>query len=158
MISVRSYLCITRLNLLLYWSFCPCDRLNWHNISAGILVPRIDQTYLDPPSNIFGPVWGILYILVDFTGSRLRNQVKKSHLFTLWLIQLAANSLWTPLFFGLQNIWLALIDILILDIILLLLLIKLKAYDRISMVLLLPYFLWVLFATALNFEIFRLNL
>jgi tryptophan-rich sensory protein len=48
-------------------------------------------------------------------------------------------------------------NIIILDAIVLTLLIKLKAYDKLSMILLLPYFLWILFVTALNFEIARLN-
>jgi translocator protein len=75
----------------------------------------------------------------------------------LFIIQLALNAAWTPLFFGLRNPLLGAIDILVLWVFLVL---TVRAFFKVSTVagwLLVPYLLWVTFAAALNIEIWRLN-
>jgi tryptophan-rich sensory protein len=75
----------------------------------------------------------------------------------LYLVQWALNALWTPLFFGLQRPGLAFAEILIL---MLAVIAGLVAFWRVKLaagLLLLPYALWVAFAAALNFTIWRLN-
>jgi tryptophan-rich sensory protein len=75
----------------------------------------------------------------------------------LFLIQLIFNAAWTFLFFGLHWPLGGLIDIAILWIMILLTMTAFKDVSRTATILLIPYILWVTFAMALNFELWRLN-
>lgn len=114
-----------------------------------------------PPNYLFGPVWTLLYLLMGIALYRVwskgtENPPVKSAV-TLFIIHLIFNLLWSILFFGLHNPALALFDIIILFIFIIVLIKKFYAPDRLAAYLLIPYLLWVAFATALNFEIWRLN-
>lgn len=114
-----------------------------------------------PPSWVFGPAWVTLYVMMGIALFLVWRRgaaapgVKTALI--LFFVQLALNSLWSVLFFGLHQPFWAFIEIIILWIFILLTLI---AFRRISLpagLLLLPYLLWVTFASALNFAIWRLN-
>ena len=85
-----------------------------------------------------------LYVLTMFLGVVLA-------------VHLASNALWTPLFFGLRLPWAALVDIVILVLTLLALMVRFWRVNRLAAVLLLPYLLWVSFATYLNIGFAWLN-
>ena len=114
----------------------------------------------NPPNWIFGPVWTILYLLMGISlylvlvSKKSRNRKIGLYLF---FIQLVLNSIWTVLFFGLQNPLLAFIEIIILWISILFTIIYFYKIDKISSYLLIPYILWVSFASVLNFSIYILN-
>ncbi len=75
----------------------------------------------------------------------------------LFLLQLVLNALWTPLFFGLHQMGLAFIDISLLWLAIACTLVSFWSVQRIAAWLLVPYLLWVSFAAALNFSLWRLN-
>jgi translocator protein len=113
-----------------------------------------------PPGWVFGPVWTLLYVAMavaawlvwrerGFSGARVA--------LALFSGQLVLNALWSWLFFGLQAPGLALLDILMLWFVLAATTIAFWRLRRLAGALLLPYLLWVGFAAALNFEIWRLN-
>jgi benzodiazapine receptor len=113
-----------------------------------------------PPNGVFAPVWTTLYILMAFAAWQVwrkggwKTQTKPLR---LYILQLALNAVWTPLFFRWhQPAWaLALIFLLWVAIAL-----TLHAFSRVSRTaawLLAPYLLWVGFATALNWALWRLN-
>jgi tryptophan-rich sensory protein len=114
-----------------------------------------------PPSWVFGPAWITLYLMMGIAlflvwRKGLAAPGVKAALI-LFLVQLALNSLWSVLFFGLHQPFWAFVEIVVLWVFILLALI---AFWRISLpagLLLLPYLLWVAFASALNFAIWRLN-
>jgi tryptophan-rich sensory protein len=114
-----------------------------------------------PPSWVFGPAWITLYLMMGIAlflvwRKGLAAPGVKAALI-LFLVQLALNSLWSVLFFGLHQPFWAFTEIVVLWVFILLALI---AFWRISLpagLLLLPYLLWVAFASALNFAIWRLN-
>jgi len=118
-----------------------------------------------PPNWIFGPVWTLLYTLMGvalFMVWRTRGgsvEKGRSRKFGLWFfgIQLALNALWSILFFGLQNPLYGLIDIVLLLISILITLIYFARVNKKASYLLIPYLLWVAFATALNGMIVLLN-
>ena len=124
--------------------------------------PTLNKPVFNPPNWIFAPVWTILYIMMGVAGGIIwnyiesdRENVKKAFLF--FIIQLGLNALWSYLFFGLHNPLLALIEI-----ILLLLMIfethsQFKKIDKVAGMLLVPYLVWVTFATVLNASIWWLN-
>ena len=114
---------------------------------------------LAPPDWIFPPVWSILYSLI-FIALLLYifkpAQNKKSG-YIYFAAQLTLNLLWTPAFFYLRNIVLALIVIIFLDIFVVLTIKSFYNVSKTSGLILIPYLIWILFATYLNIGYFILN-
>ncbi len=113
-----------------------------------------------PPDWVFGPVWSVLYLMMGVALWLVWRQ--KEHTSIRWpvvafFVQLAANGAWTPLFFGLQQPALALLDIAFLWAMILWTLILFYRVSRGAGFLLLPYFLWVSFAVGLNGSLAMLN-
>lgn len=76
----------------------------------------------------------------------------------MWfLVQLALNAAWTPLFFGLQRPGLAFAEIVLLWLAIAATIYAFRAVSRVATCLLVPYLAWVTFAAALNFTLWRLN-
>jgi translocator protein len=121
----------------------------------------LEKPLLSPPDWIFGPVWMGLYALMGvalFRVWRLAHYRKDARFWTaIFLIHLFLNALWSVLFFGLENPLIALADIVALWLILLWLVVRAWWIDRTTGWLLVPYLLWVSFATYLNFSIWFLN-
>lgn len=122
----------------------------------------IEKPFFNPPNWIFGPVWTLLYILMGIGGGLVWNQlennkelVKKGLLF--FTVQLLLNALWSYLFFGLHNILLALIEIILLLLIIIETYLIFKKIDKTAGKLFIPYILWVSFATVLTISIYILN-
>lgn len=129
-------------------------------------VAHVDGWYADaekvfwtPPNVVFGPVWTLLYTLVSVAAwlvwrERERADVRRP--LTLYVLQLALNAVWTPVFFalypaiGVTALWIAAGIILALDVAVLLTMIAFWPVRRIAAVLLIPYWAWVLYATTLN--------
>lgn len=115
---------------------------------------------LNPPSFVFGPVWTLLYTLMGIALTKVW-QFKSSKLKSLWLtvfaVNLFLNGIWSMFFFYLQNVGLALIDLVLIWSTLLVLLVISKKLNKNVFFLLLPYFVWVSFASYLNFMIYILN-
>lgn len=115
-----------------------------------------------PPSWVFGPVWFALYALMGIAAwlvLKARDRGALARIVALWLfaLQLAAHALWPALFFGMQNLGLALLDI---GILWLLVVATMAAFARVSRAatwLLAPYLAWVSFAAYLNLMFMLLN-
>ncbi|HOI58826.1 MULTISPECIES: TspO/MBR family protein [unclassified Methanoculleus] len=123
---------------------------------AGLVKPA-----LNPPAWVFGPVWTVLYILMGVALYLVwirgwdRKDVKVA--MAIFGVQLVLNVLWSYLFFGLQAPFFALIEIVLLW---LAILMTIGAFYRVSVpaaVLLVPYLLWVTFATYLTYGVYVLN-
>jgi benzodiazapine receptor len=113
-----------------------------------------------PPGWLFGPVWGILYLAMSISAWLIwRQRVKlKVHLpLGFYLIQLLLNGLWSWIFFGQRLIGIALIDIVVLWVMIAITIVCFWRISRTASILLMPYLLWVSFAAALNFQIWRMN-
>ncbi|RBA28404.1 TspO/MBR family protein [Flavobacterium tibetense] len=124
--------------------------------------PTIEKPVFNPPNWVFAPVWTMLFILMGIAAGRVWNQletnkelVKKGLLF--FAIQLALNALWSYLFFGLNNILLALVEIILLWLVIFETYLIFKQIDKKASYLLLPYLAWVGFATILTASIYWLN-
>lgn len=114
-----------------------------------------------PPSWVFGPAWTTLYILMGvalfLVWKRGTANPGVRTALTVFIIQLALNTLWSLLFFGLRRPLLGLIDIALLWAAILVTMVRFHPLSRTAAWLLAPYLAWVSFATALNFAIWRLN-
>jgi len=136
-------------------------------IGAFFTTPSISGWYVDlnkpffnPPSWLFGPVWTLLYLLMGVSLYLVwsqKNQAGKKLALTIFAIQLGLNSLWSIVFFGLQLPWVAFLEILVLLFFIVLTIVKFFPISKKSAYFLIPYLLWVSFASILNLYIARLN-
>ncbi len=118
------------------------------------------QPPLRPPAWLFAPVWTVLYIsmfIALFLYARKRSEKSKSWGYVLFFTQLLVNLAWSPAFFGMKNIGLALAIITLLDILVLFNIIEFFKISKTAGRILIPYFVWILFATYLNISYFILN-
>jgi translocator protein len=120
----------------------------------------LQKPAFQPPAWMFGVVWTILYALLGLAlAIVLQQPPSRQRRDALWLFggQLAINFAWTPVFFGLHMIDVALIFIVVM---LVMALTAARYFRRISQLagwLMLPYLLWLCLATALNYETGKLN-
>lgn len=121
----------------------------------------LKKPYFDPPGEIFTPVWIILYSLI-FSAFVLyylkKTEINKKEGYLYFFVQLILNFIWSPAFFILQDIGLALFIIILLDIFVFLAIKNFYKVSKISAILMVPYFIWILFATYLNVSYFVLNI
>lgn len=123
---------------------------------AGIIKPE-----LSPPSWVFGPVWTTLFALMGIAAfmvwkKGLNHRGVRIALGT-FIFQLVLNTLWSIIFFGLQNPGAAFIEIVLLWVATLATIIAFAKVSKPAAWLLLPYVLWVSFAIYLNYMIYILN-
>lgn len=112
----------------------------------------------NPPGWLFGPVWTILYVLIAVAGWRTWQRLPRSATaMRLWALQLALNFAWSPVFFGLHRVDLALGIVVAMLASIAAFIAASGRHDRVSALLFAPYLLWVGFATTLNGAIWRLN-
>ena len=120
----------------------------------------LKQPAIHVPDWIFAPVWTVLYFLIAlsliflFKNGKIKGKEKA---LTYFGIQLLLNLLWTPTFFGFQNITFALIICALLVIFIFKTITSFYTHSKTAAFLLVPYLLWTTFALYLNFEIWRLN-
>lgn len=119
----------------------------------------LEKPDFTPPGWIFGPIWVILYFLMGISLYLLWISKTKDNrkAFTVFAVQLILNASWSILFFGLKSPLYGLIDILFLLAAIILTILFLYKVSVLAMVLLVPYLVWVAFATILNYNILLLN-
>lgn len=119
---------------------------------AGLAKPPFN-----PPGWIFAPVWTLLYIMIAVAGWRTWQREPHGASMTMWIIQLALNFTWSPVFFGTHLIGVALVIVIALLATILAFIGIRWPRDRIAALLFAPYAAWVAFATLLNGWIWSLN-
>jgi translocator protein len=128
--------------------------------NAGDFYQQLARPAWAPPSWLFGPVWSVLYLLMGigawlvwrergFRGARAA--------LTLFVAQLAANALWTWLFFAWRRGALAFGEILLLWVLIAATIAAFWRVRPLAGALLIPYLLWVTFATALTVAVWQRN-
>lgn len=121
----------------------------------------LNKPFFSPPNWIFGPVWTILYFLMGVSLYLvLQNGIgKKSNntAIKFFMTQLGLNFIWSPVFFGLRAPFLGLVTILVMWVLIVLTIRKFYKISKTASYLLIPYLIWVSFATILNAAIFLLN-
>lgn len=117
----------------------------------------LNKPSFNPPNWIFAPVWSCLYLLMGIAawGVWKKNGFCAAHGF--WFTQLVLNGLWSWLFFGLHRPDLSFYDILLLNAAITGTTIGFWRIQPWTGGILLPYQAWVLFASVLNYELWRLN-
>ena len=130
------------------------------SLQAGTFYAELTRPDWAPPAALFGPVWTALYAMMAVAAwlvwrdraSRLARMA-----LALFVIQLILNALWSWLFFGWKLGGLSFLDIVLLWVLIVATLMFFSRVSRFAGLLLVPYLAWVTFASALNYEIWRLN-
>jgi translocator protein len=122
---------------------------------------KLNKPTFNPPNWIFGPVWTILFILMGISLYLVwmkgfdTNEGKTA--LGLFGLQLVLNVVWSLLFFQMHSLSGALIEIAVLWLAILGTIISFMGISRVAGLLLVPYLLWVSFASFLTLTIYRLN-
>ena len=130
--------------------------------SMNTWYPTLIKPSFNPPNWLFAPVWTLLFIMMGIAAGMIWNQlenqrelVKKALLF--FTVQLLLNALWSYLFFGLNNVLLALIEVILLWLVIYETFHIFRKIDKKAAYLFIPYLIWVAFAAILNGSIYYLN-
>lgn len=110
-----------------------------------------------PPGWAFGPIWTVLYTLMAVAGWMVWREGRSRIAVLLYFLQLALNAVWPWIFFGLRRLDWAFYDIVAMAVATLATIVAFYAVRRRAALLLVPYFVWVLFAGSLSLAVWRLN-
>jgi translocator protein len=128
--------------------------------SANAFYAELVRPSWAPPGWLFAPAWTTLYALMAVSAWlvwRARGFAGARIALGLFLIQLAANALWSWLFFAWRHGGLAFAEVLLLWCLIVATVAAFWRVSRTAAVLLLPYLAWVAYASALTFEVWRRN-
>jgi benzodiazapine receptor len=125
--------------------------------APGDWYASLQKPWFNPPNWIFAPVWTLLYIAIAIAGWRTYLRRPGGTSMAIWSVQLILNLTWSPVFFGLHMVGLALIVIIFLLAAIVAFVVATWRVDRPSSLLFVPYAAWVTFATALNISILLMN-
>ena len=119
---------------------------------------QLQKPFLAPPSIVFPIVWSILYILMGVSYGILKsNNQTDDKINLIYYLQLGINAIWPIIFFILKWRLFAFFWIILLVIAVAIMIIKFYSKNKVAGLLQLPYLLWTLFATYLNFSFYILN-
>jgi len=131
--------------------------------STGALFPpgewyrSLKKPGFTPPDWVFPVVWTTLYVLIALAGARVANLPDAGLALALWALQVALNSIWTPIFFGLKKVRMALVVVSLLWLSVAFGMLALFQLDTLAGLMFVPYLIWVSIATALNLRVMQLN-
>lgn len=120
----------------------------------------LEKPWFNPPNWLFGPVWTVLYILMGvslYLVWQAKDSKDRAVGLKLFIVQLLLNITWSYLFFGYENPGLAFLEIIILLFSIIVTFYYFVKVNKLAGYLLIPYILWVSFATLLNLQIYLLN-
>lgn len=137
-------------------------------VASLVTVPQVHDWYttlnkpsFNPPNQLFGPVWAVLYVMIAIAAYLVWRKRNNSGLYAtariIYFFQLLLNFSWSIMFFGLHQILLSTVIIVLLLISIVLTMYYFSRFSKLACWLLTPYLLWVCFATVLNFSIYLLN-
>lgn len=130
------------------------------SVDAPAFYARLDRPAWAPPAHVFGPVWSLLYTLMALAAWRVWREpasVPRARALALFVAQLAANALWSWLFFAWHRGAAAAAEVLVLWVLILLTVLAFWRLSRAAGALLLPYLAWVGFAAALTWSTWLRN-
>lgn len=135
--------------------------VSYINRNSYQIYDKLKKPYLTPPSMVFGIVWTILYILMGIAAYRIYMKNKKNSddkgAYFFYLVQLIFNLAWSFLFFTFRLYGISFIWTIILIVLVIITFIKFIKIDKIAGLLLIPYLIWLFYASYLNFFVWVFN-
>lgn len=129
------------------------------SIRAAEFYQELSRPAWAPPAGVFGPVWTVLYCCMAFASWLVWRERSgpKSKALAVYVAQLGLNALWSWLFFAWRQGRWAFVEVVVLWMAILLTIALFWRVRRPAALLLVPYFLWVSFATCVTFAVWKLN-
>ena len=146
--------------LLAFIGACALASLVGALFRPGEWYERLAKPAWRPPNWLFAPVWGLLYLMIAISGWLVWREAGFSGAalpLAIYGLQLILNAAWSPVFFGLHRIGLAVIEIGLVWLSIVATIVLFAPVSSMAAWLLLPYLLWVTFAAALNYSVWSLN-
>jgi len=125
-----------------------------------IYAEMLQKPPLSPPGWVFPVVWTVLYALMGLGAARVyltEPSRARNRGLNLFILQLAVNFLWSPLFFNARAYGAALLWLLLLWVLVLAMILAFRKTDKTAALLQVPYLIWLTFAAYLNWAVYRLN-
>ncbi|ALU60741.1 MULTISPECIES: tryptophan-rich sensory protein TspO [Pseudomonas] len=123
----------------------------------GAWYESLEKPSFTPPDWAFPVAWTTIYLLLAWAGYRLTLIPGSESVLALWAAQIALNTLWTPVFFGANRLFAAMVVLVLLWIVVAAMIVMALQLDIITGLILFPYLVWLSVAAALNFSILRHN-
>lgn len=123
----------------------------------GSWYEELDKPSWTPPGWVFPVVWMALYVTMAWTAMRIAQIDGSQQALAFWAVQIAFNTLWSPVFFGLKRMRAAMIVLCFLWVAVAATMISFAQLDPLAGALFAPYLLWVTIAGALNLSVWRRN-
>lgn len=142
---------------LIYLGACAAAAVTGSAFQPGDWYRGLDKPRWTPPNWLFPVAWTVLYISMALAAARISAAGGGEVGLALWALQIALNTLWTPVFFGLRNIRGGLIVIVALWVSVAACAAVFWRMDALAGGLMSLYLLWVSYAAALNLSIWRRN-
>ena len=118
----------------------------------------LNKPFFNPPDWIFAPVWTLLYLFMTIAiWNAWHKNTKNINLVYIYFIHLFFNTTWSIIFFGLQSVSVAMLNLIVLILFIVLLMFNYRRVSIISFYLMIPYLFWCCFALILNISIFIKN-
>lgn len=115
---------------------------------------KLNKSKLTPPNYVFGIVWPILYMLMAISFGIIYQKCNKLCFpLKIFMVHILFNIIWTYLFINFKNKLIALIDIVIMICLLIYCILEFRTYSILASNILIPYLIWLGFATYLNLYI-----
>ena len=119
---------------------------------------QLNKSNYNPPDWIFAPIWLTLYLMMTIAIWLFWHSKKRDmNTIYIYFIHIVFNTTWSVVFFGLHQILLALIILLVLTFLIIILILRYKGVNLVSYYLMIPYLLWTTYALFLNFNLLILN-
>lgn len=129
-------------------AFIMKDAINYSNLNKPLL---------SPPSIVFPIAWTIIYLLIGISYLIYRKENDNKKTIFIYYIGLFFNFIWSIIFFNLKWYLFSIVWIIVLIILVIILMKRYFKENKTSFYLLIPYILWLLFATYLNIRVYLLN-
>ncbi|MDT0681286.1 TspO/MBR family protein [Roseicyclus sp. F158] len=142
---------------LLFLIACAAAASTGSIFKPGTWYQELAKPSWTPPNLAFPIVWPILYVIIAWAAARVAVMPGTAHAVGFWAIQIALNTLWTPVFFGAHRMGTGAVVIGVLWVAALCTCIAFWRHDTLAGALILPYLAWLTYAFALNVAILRLN-
>ncbi len=118
---------------------------------------RLEKPGWTPPDWVFPVAWSLLYLCIAAAAARAAPLAGSGYAMAFFALQIALNTLWTPVFFGLHRMGAGLIVLIALWLSVAATLVAFWQLDWLAGALFVPYLIWVTIAGALNFSVWRMN-